>query len=202
MPRQEDEDRAAFSFERVERDARHLVFDAGARVATDISRRDREGAAFALDQRRVAKQSSHARAVERRRHDKKSQVLAETLLRVERQRQPEVGVERALVEFVEQNGRHAVERRISEDHSGEHALGHDLDTRALRNEAGEPHAQADRLANLFPERRGHARRGGAGGETARLEQDEALALRPWLVDERKRRPCGLAGARRRDEHRA
>ena len=64
-------------------------------------------------------------------------------------RESEVGVERALVELVEQNSRHALERGIIEDHAGEHALGDDLDPRALRNEAREPHAQADRLTNLL-----------------------------------------------------
>ena len=40
------------------------------------------------------------------------------LLRVERQRQAEVGVERALVELVEQDPCDAFERRIVEDHAG------------------------------------------------------------------------------------
>ena len=53
-----------------------------------------------------------------------------------------------------------------------------------------------------PKRRGHAGGGGASGETTRLKQDEALALRPRLVEERQRRARGLAGARRRDEHSA
>ena len=42
--------------------------------------------------------------------------------------------------------------------------------------------------------------GGAGGETARLEQDEALAPRPGLIEQRERRARGLARAGRRDEH--
>ena len=112
LARQEDEDRAAFACERLERDARDLVLDAGARIATDISCLDGEGAALALDQRRITEQRAHARAVERRRHDKKPQILAQALLRVEREGEAEVGVERALVELVEQNGRHAIERGI------------------------------------------------------------------------------------------
>ena len=124
------------------------------------------------------------------------------MLRIEREGETEVGVERAFVKFVKQNGRNPVERGIGKDHAREHALGHDLDARALRDEARQPHAQADRLANLFAQGRGHAGGGGASGETTRLEQDEALALRPRLVKERERRARGLAGARRRDQHRA
>ena len=53
LPRQEDEDRAAFAVERVERDARDLVFDTRAWGPADISGRDGEGAAAAFDQRRL-----------------------------------------------------------------------------------------------------------------------------------------------------
>ena len=202
LPRQEDEDRAAFACERLERDARDLVLDSRPWVATDISCHDREGAALALNQWRIAEKGADARAVERRRHDKKPQILTQTLLRVEGEGEAEIGVERAFVEFVKQNGRHALERRVVEDHARKHTLGHDLDACTFRNEARETHAQADSLANLFPKRRGHAGGCGASGKTTRLKQDEALALRPRLVEERQRRARGLAGARRRDEHSA
>ena len=39
-------------------------------------------------------------------------------LRVEREREAEIGVERALVELVEQHRRDALERGIVEDHAG------------------------------------------------------------------------------------
>ena len=45
-----------------------------------------------------------------------------------------------------------------------------------------------------PKRRGHAGSGGAGGETARLEQQQALALGPRLVEQRERRARRLARA--------
>ena len=43
------------------------------------------------------------------------QILAQSLLGVARERQPEVGIERALVEFVEQHGGDAVEFGVVED---------------------------------------------------------------------------------------
>ena len=142
LPRQEDQDRAAFLFERVERHARDLVLDPRGRVAPDIARRDGIGAAFAFDQRRVSQERAHPRAVERRRHDEEAQVVAQGALRVEREGETEVGVERALVELVEQNGRHPFERGVIEDLPCEHALGDDLDPCAFRHEAGQPHAQS------------------------------------------------------------
>ena len=86
-----------------------------------------KGAAFGSNHRRVAKELRHARAVERRRHDQKPQILAQAKLRVTGERQSEIGIERTLMEFVEQDGGDAVEHRIVENEPGEDALGDDLD---------------------------------------------------------------------------
>ena len=202
LPRQENESRARLAIERLERRAGDLVLDPGSRIATHIARNHGKGAALAFDQRGVAEQALDPRAVERRRHDEETQVFAQRPLRVERQRQSEVGVERALVELVEQHARDAVECGIVEDLPCEHAFGDDLDAGLRRNQALEPHAQADRPANLFAQGRSHARGGGAGGEAARLEHDQAAALRPGLFHQRQRNARGLAGAGRGDQHRA
>ncbi len=87
---------------------RDLPLDRDARVAPEIARLDREGAAGALDHRRLAEQPADARAVERRRHDQELEVLAQSLLHVAGERQAEIGVERALVELVEEDGGDAV----------------------------------------------------------------------------------------------
>ena len=50
------------------------------------------------------------------------QILAQALLHVARQRQAEIGVERALVEFVEQHRGDAVEHGIVEDEPGKNRL--------------------------------------------------------------------------------
>ena len=115
-------------------------------------------------------------------------------------REPDVGVQAALVELVEQHGRDAVERRIALQHPREHAFGDDLDARALADARLEPHAVADGVADALAERRRHALGDGARREPARLEHDDALAARPRLVEQRERHDGALAGARRRDEH--
>ena len=119
---------------------RHLAFDARARIAAEIARLDRKGAALAFDHRRVAKQRRHAGAVERRRHHQDFQILAQALLRLARQCQPEIRIKRALVEFVEQHGGDAFERWIVEHQPREHALGDHFDARALGNLGAEAHA--------------------------------------------------------------
>ena len=123
-------------------------------------------------------------------------------MRVERQGEAEIGVERALVELVEQHGGDAVEGGIVEDHADEHALGHDLYPRVRRDEALQADAQADGLAHLLAERRGHAGCGGAGRQAPGLEHDQTPALDPGVIEEGERDAGRLAGAGRGDQHRA
>jgi hypothetical protein len=122
------------------------------------------------------------------------------VLGVERQREAEIGVKRALVELVEQHRADAVERWVVEDHAGENALGHDLDARLGPDLACQAGAQADGLADRLAERFGHALGGGAGGEPARLQDQDLAAVKPRLVKERERHARRLAGPGRGDEH--
>ena len=50
------------------------------------------------------------------------------------------------------------------------------------------------------EQRGHAGRGGAGGQAARLEHQDAAVAAPGRLEQGERHQRGLAGAGRRDEH--
>ncbi len=182
-----------------------LPLDWFARIAPDIARLDREGAAGALDHFRTAlrptKKLADACAVERRRHDQKLEVLAQTLLDVASQREAEIGVERALVELVEQDGGDARERGVVEHHAREDPLGHDLDAGRARDLGAEADAVAHRRADRLAECRRHARRRGAGRKPARLQHEHLLALGPWLLGQNQRHPRGLAGAGRSDQDR-
>src|SRR5262249_58405327 len=99
-----------------------LPFDRRARVAAEIAGLDREGAAGALDHRRIAEKLADARAIERRRHDQKLEVGPQALLHVAPQRQTEVAVNRTLVELIEQDGGDTRERGIVENKAREHPL--------------------------------------------------------------------------------
>ena len=171
------------------------------RIAAEIAGLDREGAAFGGDHGRVAEKACHAGAVDGRRHHQEPQILAQALLHVAGQRQAEIGVERALVELVEQDGGDAIEHGIVEDEPGEDAFGEDFDAGFPRELRAEAHPQAHRLADAFAERLRHPLRGGARGEPARLEhQDASLVLRPFLAGQHQRHARRLAGARRGDQH--
>ena len=100
---QEGEQRAGIGAHRAHDGVGELRLDRP-RVAADIAGLDRKRAAFAGNHRRVAEQFGDARAVDGRRHDQDAQILAQALLHVAGQRQAEIGVERALVELVEDHG--------------------------------------------------------------------------------------------------
>ena len=121
-------------------------------------------------------------------------------MRIERQRQAQIGVERALVEFVEQNGAHALKRGIVEDHAGKHALGDDLDPGAGGGFRFHAHPQADTLAHLFAKRGGHTVSGGAGGKAPWLQHENAARADETGAHQRQRNPRCFARARRGDQN--
>ena len=196
---QEHEHRARLRAQRAHDRIRHLPVDRRARIAAEIMRRRRERRGPAFDHRRIAQQLRHPRAVERRRHHEQPQILAQALLRVAREREAEIGVERAFVEFVEQHGGDAGEFRIVEDEPREDALGDDFDAGLARDLRAEAHAQADGLADLLAQRLRHARGGRARGDPARFQHEDLSVLRPGFLRQHQRDARGLAGAGRGDE---
>ena len=77
-----------------------------------LARLDVEGSSFARSRSGASPSScATAVAVERRRHHQDAQVLAHVRLRIQAQRQAEIGVEAALVKLVEDHHRDAFERR-------------------------------------------------------------------------------------------
>jgi hypothetical protein len=180
---------------------RHLLIDAPVGIAPEIAGLDRIGTALGFDHGGIAQQLRHPRAVEGRRHDEEAQILAQPALRIERERKAEIGIERALVEFVEQHGRDAVERGIVEDHAGEDALGHHLDPRPAADLRAEAHAKAHRLAHRLAKGLRHALGCGARGQPPGLQHDDLTSLHPGLVEQHERHARGLACAGRGHEHR-
>ena len=105
--RQKRQHRAGIGAQRGRDRVRHLPLQRRIGLAAEIAGLDRKGAALAGDHRRVAEQFCDPRAVEGRRHHEDTQILAQAGLRVARQRQAQIGIERAFVELVEQHRRDA-----------------------------------------------------------------------------------------------
>ena len=161
---------------------------------------DRVGASLALDARggiAVAPQQACNRAgVERGAHGEQAQLRAQGGARVEAERQPEVRRQAAFVKFVEDDPADAVEGRVVLQKARQDAFGDDFDARVAPDLRVHAHAVADGLAGLLAEEIGHAARGGAGGQAARLQHDEllraAVALEPVFAQQRQRDARGLA----------
>ena len=165
---------------------------------------DRVGAALAGHDRRglvlAAEQRGDAVAVERRRHHEEAQVGTQVTASVERQGQPEIGLQAALVELVEDDQADAVERGVALQPPGEDALGHHLDAGVGADGPVVAGAVADRVADPLAAHRGHPPGGRSCGEAPGFEHDDAAIAEPGLVQERGRDRRRLAGTRWRLEH--
>ena len=199
LARQERQDRAGFRPQGPHHRVRHLILDARVGIAAEIARLDREGAAFAGDDGSIAEKLRHPRAVQRRRHRQDAQVIAQAALAVEREGKPQVGIERALVELVEQHRADAGKLGIIEDHAGEDALGDDLDACLRPRFRDHPRAQSDPLADSLRQGVRHALGGSPRGDAARLQHQDLSTLEPAFVHQGEWNACRLAGAGRRDE---
>ena len=165
----------------------------------EVARLDREDTARRIDDRRVAKVRGDARGIEGGGHDEDLEIVAKPALDVERECQAEVGIERAFVEFVEDDEPGAGKLRILLEPAGEDALGDDLDPRFRRDAPLEAHGVANRSAHLLAQRLRHAVRGVARGKAAGLQHDDLLMLQPRCIEQLQRHARGLARTRLGDE---
>ena len=143
----------------------------------------------------ITQQGSHGRNVERGRHHEDAQLGAKQRLRLQRERQAKVAMQVALVKLVEQHDADALERRIVEQHSREHTLGDDLDSRGRTDARVATHAKAYRRTNGLAEQEGHAVCRCSRGEAARFEHQDLAAVQPGRVEQGQRNARRLSGSR-------
>ena len=101
------------------------------RARREMRDRHRITAAGAGQARRV-EEARELLAIERGRHHHKAQVFAQAGLHVDTEREAEVAVQMALMEFVEQNRADAFEHRVILEHAREDAFGDDFNARRRR----------------------------------------------------------------------
>ena len=162
----------------------------------EVRHRHRIRAPLGRQPRRVDSRRQR-RAIERGRHHQQPQVRPQLRLHVERQGQAEVAGQVAFVEFVENNGRHAVQGRVVLDHPRQDALGKHFDAGGRRNLVFEADAIADGGADRLAALARHEAGGRARGHPARLQHQDAAVAAPAGLQQRQRHLGGLAGARRR-----
>ena len=123
-------------------------------------------------------------------------------MHIERECQPKIAAQMALVEFVEQDGADVFECRIVLDQSSQNAFGDYFNARAGRYLVVEPDAVAHGVANILAQLLCHERRCCACCHAARLQYQDLLACTPRRIQQRQRHLGGLAGAGRCFEHEA
>ena len=160
LPRQKDQHRSALLAQRLNDCARDSVLDPLDGVAPQVAGLDREHPPLGLDHRcafpgPIGQHLGHPADIQRRRHHQQPQILAQQPLRLPRQRQPQIGVQRPFVEFVEQHRPDAFQPRIVENHPREHAFGDDLDPGFRSDPALQAGAIADCVASRLAQGRGH-----------------------------------------------
>ena len=122
-------------------------------------------------------------------------------LKIEAERQSEIGIQAAFMNLVENDGRYALKSRIGLQAPYEQPFGHHLDQRVARDRTFETSAVTDPATYRLAEQGSHASRGGARCQPPRFEHDDPPGNpAPRGVEQGKRNKRCLAGARRGDQH--
>src|SRR5690554_1054931 len=109
----------------------------------------REAPALTLDHRSALEECRHASAIERCRHDEKTKVRTQSVHHIQDKGQPEITVERTLVELIEDYGGNAFKRWIVDDHTGENAFSDNENAGGGRRLALHPQGVAYGLTRLL-----------------------------------------------------
>ncbi len=202
LPGQEHQQAAGFLVQCLQHRGGHPRFQAFVRAERSTpAGRDRKHPSFATHHGRITKQRGQTLAFQGGGHHQHlERRIAQQLAPAQGQRQGQIGVQTAFMEFVEDHQADAVQRRIVLQPAGEDALGDHLDTGARPYPAFQADAIAHRLADAFAQFRGQALGGSASRQPARLQQQDALTGQPGFVQQRQGHPGGLAGAGRRFQH--
>ena len=150
--------------------------------------------------RGIPQQAGVGLACHRGAHRQQPQILPQGRARLERQRQPQVGLQAAFMAFIEDHQPVVAQSGIALDQAGENAIGHDLDAGARTDALFQTHAVTHGLAHRFMALRGHAPGGHDGGESARLQHQDAPPRQPGSVQQRGGNGRGLPRPRRRLQH--
>jgi len=150
---------------------------------------------------RVVEQARQPLTFQRRRHQQQlERLVAQHQTRVERERQRQVGIQAALVEFVEDHQTDAFQAWVVLQTTGENAFGDHLDAGPGADLAVEANAIAHRFPDLFPQLAGQPLGSRPRRQPPRFEHQDALPGQPAFIQQRQRHAGGLAGAGRCLQH--
>ena len=184
--REEHQDVTVGLLERLMHHCRDRAFQPLVCATRPIPRLHIEHPSAAGDHRRAAEKRGHPIALEGRGHHQDPQVGSKRRPALDREREAEVGVDAAFVEFVEDEETDALERGILEPHAGEDAFGHHLDSRFGRNPRVETNPMSDGPTDRLSDGIRHAPCRRTRRDSPRLQHDDLPPREPRLVEELER----------------
>ncbi len=204
LPREEHQQAAGFIVKGFEHGLRHALIDVFAGLKRPPpAHRHWIHAPFTAQDRCVVEQPGQTLAFQRGRHQQNFQRLfsSKQLTTVQTQGQRQIGVEAALVKFVENQQTHAFQRRVVLQAASENAFGDHFDACVGADLAVEANAITDGFTDLLAQFAGQSLSSGARGQAARLKHQNGLPAQPRFVEQGQRHAGGFTGAGRRFEHR-
>ena len=105
--------------------------------------------AVTRQERRLIEQCADLATVECCGHDQQAKVGSEEPLRFTTESKSQVGLDAALMEFIENDDSIGLKRRILLQQPGQHPLGHDLESRVRPHFSVESHAVADGFSKVL-----------------------------------------------------
>ena len=163
----------------------------GQRLVTAL---DRVGPAFRHNRRCLCQQALKPLVVQRCRHNQQFEIVTQPLLNVEQQRQRQIRLQTALVEFIKDHQPHAGQFGIVLDHARQDPFGHHFEP-GIRPDAGfRTHPIADRFAWFFIQQFSQPLRNVARRQATRLQQQNA-PVDTAIVQNLQRQPGRFTRAR-------
>ena len=200
LARQERQDRAGFGPQGPHHRVRHLILDARTRIAAQIARLDREGAAFAGDDGSIAREAARpARRpsvadIGRMRRSSRKPRWQSSARASPRSASSERSwnSSNSTAPMPESSGSSRISLvKTPSVTTSMRVFGPDFETIRARNPIRSPTASDKRVR--------HALGGSPRGDAARLQHQDLSAAEPAFVHQCERNACRLAGAGRRDE---
>ena len=173
LPRQKHQGAARPGRQRLQHHGAHLGLQPLLAIGGTVVVLDGKAAPLGTNDGGVRQQRLEGHALQGGGHHQQPEVLPQPLLALDGEGQGGVGMQAALVEFIEDHQGHAGQLGVLLQHPGQHPFGHYLEPGGRTGPALPSHPQADALPHLLPELARQEAGDIARREASGLEHDDA-----------------------------
>ncbi|MNC24087.1 hypothetical protein D3C75_721290 [compost metagenome] len=173
LSRQEHQGTARVGRQRLQHHGAHLGLQPLLAIGGAVVVVDGKAAPLGANHRGVRQQGLQRHALQGGGHNEQLEIVTQPLLALDGEGQGGIGVQAALVEFVEDHQGDAGQLGVLLQHPGQHPLGHYLEPGRGTGATLAPHPQPDALPHLLSELARQKARDVARREAAGLQHDDA-----------------------------